>query len=73
MEILLIDFFGKTIGSSCQLVEDKALLKSNLSAQLVSAEGNGEHRKMFPILNFISLKENQSVKLRGRWGQSPQA
>jgi len=41
MEILLLIYFGKTIGSSYQLVEDKAMLKSNLSAQLVSAEGNG--------------------------------
>lgn len=71
MEILVISFFGKTIGSSCQLVEDKAMLKSNLSAQLVSAEGNGEHRKMLPFPILISLQVEPKRKTSGALGAEP--
>jgi len=60
-----------TIGSSCQLVEDKAMLKSNLSAQLVSAEGNGEHHKMLPFPFFISLQVELKRKTSGALGAEP--
>ena len=47
------------------------MLKSNQSARLVSAEGNGEHRKMFPILSFISLKVEPKRKTSGALGAEP--
>jgi len=47
------------------------MLKNNLSAQLVSAEGNGMHRKMLPFSEFISLQQNEAINFGGIGGRAP--
>ena len=47
------------------------MLKSNLSAQLVSAEGNVEHYKMLPFPSFISLQVEPKRETSGALGAEP--
>jgi hypothetical protein len=47
------------------------MLKNNLSAQLVSAEGNGGHRRMLPFPTSISLQVEPKRKTSGALGAEP--